>query len=94
VYANGFIECATDCPESTTAAPTIEDNDIAGMTTIDLSGSYEFDSFEVFGTIENLTNHQPPSIGGTLTNSYWQGQGNADYDRIGRQYRMGVRFNF
>jgi iron complex outermembrane recepter protein len=94
VYANGFIECTTDCPESTTAAPTIEDNDIAGMTTLDLSASYDFDSFEVFGTIENLTNHQPPSIGGTLTNAYWQGQGNAEYDRVGRQYRMGVRFNF
>jgi outer membrane receptor protein involved in Fe transport len=94
VYANGFIECTTDCPESTTAAPTIEDNDIAGMTTIDLSGSYQFAGFELFGTIENLTNHQPPTIGGSLTNSYWQGQGNADYDRVGRQYRMGVRFKF
>nr|WP_298720393.1 TonB-dependent receptor [uncultured Steroidobacter sp.] len=94
VYANGFIECSTDCPESTTAAPTIEDNDIAGMTTLDLSGSYKFDSFELFGTIENLTNHQPPTIGGSLTNAYWQGQGNADYDRVGRQYRMGVRVKF
>jgi len=94
VYANGFIECTTDCPVSTIEHPTIEDNDIAGMTTIDLSGSYKFQSFELFGTIENLTNHQPPSIGGSLTNSYWQGQGNAEYDRVGRQYRMGVRFNF
>src|SRR5690606_31789596 len=39
VYANGFIECASDCPESTAAHPTIEDNDIAGMTTIDLSAA-------------------------------------------------------
>ncbi len=94
VYANGFIECSTDCPVSTTAAPTIENNHIAEMTTLDLSGSYQLASFELFGTIENLTDHQPPSIGGTLTNSYWQGQGNADYDRVGRQYRMGVRFKF
>jgi outer membrane receptor protein involved in Fe transport len=97
VYANGFIECTTDCPESDPAlgqAPTIEDNDIAGMTTIDLSGSYKFESFELFGTIENLTNRQPPTIGGSLTSSHWSGQGNADYDRIGRQYRMGVRVKF
>jgi iron complex outermembrane recepter protein len=94
VYANGFIECTTDCPVSTTEAPTIEDNDIPGMTTVDLSGSYKFNSFEVFGTIENLTNRQPPIIGGSLTNAYWQGQGNADYDRVGRQYRMGVRVKF
>ncbi|WP_129643195.1 TonB-dependent receptor domain-containing protein [Peristeroidobacter agariperforans] len=94
VYANGFIECASDCPVSTTFAPTIEDNDIAGMTTVDLSGSYKFESFELFGTIENLTDKQPPTIGGSLSSAHWSGQGNADYDRIGRQYRMGVRVKF
>lgn len=94
VYANGFIECTTDCPESKSWAPTIEDNDIAGMTTIDLSSSYKFESFELFGTIENLTNHQPPTIGGSLTGSHWSGQANADYDRVGRQYRLGARFKF
>ncbi len=94
VYANGFIECASNCPVSTTFAPTIEDNDIAGMTTIDLSGSYKFESFELFGTIENLTDRQPPTIGGSLSSTHWSGQGNADYDRVGRQYRMGVRVNF
>ncbi|HEY6640894.1 TonB-dependent receptor plug domain-containing protein [Povalibacter sp.] len=94
VYANGFIECTTDCPVSTQAAPTIEDNDIAGMTTIDLSGAYKFASFELFGTIENLTNHQPPMIGGGLTGAYWRGQSNEGYDRIGRQFRIGARFKF
>jgi iron complex outermembrane receptor protein len=96
VYANGFIECTTDCPVSTRAAPTIEDNDIAGMTTIDLSGTYRFDNpnIEIFGTIENLTNHQPPRIGGGLTGAYWRGQSNEAYDRVGRQYRLGVRFGF
>jgi outer membrane receptor protein involved in Fe transport len=94
VYANGFIECSDDCPTSTTAVPTIEDNHIDSMTTFDLSGSYKFDGYEVFGTIENLTNQQPPIIGGSLSSAHWQGQGNADYDRIGRQYRMGVRFKF
>jgi outer membrane receptor protein involved in Fe transport len=94
VYANGFVECASNCPASTLNAPTIEDNDIAGMTTIDLSGAYKFESFELFGTIENLTNKQPPTIGGSLSSSHWSGQGNSDYDRIGRQYRLGVRVNF
>ncbi|WP_116812372.1 TonB-dependent receptor domain-containing protein [Steroidobacter cummioxidans] len=94
VYANGFIECTSNCPVSTAERPTIADNDIAGMTTIDLSGAYKFDSFELFGTIENLTNTQPPTIGGSLSSSHWSGQGNADYDRVGRQYRMGVRFKF
>ena len=94
VYANGFIECASNCPLSTRENPTIEDNDIAGMTTIDLSSSYKFESFELFGTIENLTNTQPPTIGGSLSSAHWSGQGNANYDRVGRQYRMGVRVKF
>jgi outer membrane receptor protein involved in Fe transport len=94
VYANGFIECTTDCPQSQSFAPTIDNNHIASMTTLDLSGSYKFESFELFGTIENLTDKQPPIIGGSLTSAHWQGQGNADYDRIGRQYRMGARFKF
>jgi outer membrane receptor protein involved in Fe transport len=94
VYANGFIECSGDCPVSTPSAPTIEDNDIAGMTTVDLSSSFKFSSFELFGTIENLTNKQPPTIGGSLSSAHWSGQANADYDRVGRQYRLGVRVNF
>ncbi|HEY6640893.1 TonB-dependent receptor plug domain-containing protein [Povalibacter sp.] len=96
VYANGFIECTADCPVSTTAAPTIENNQIASSTTIDLSGSYEFGSpsVEVFGTIENLMDKQPPMIGGSLTSAHYGGQGNADYDRIGRQFRIGARFKF
>lgn len=94
VYANGFIECSSDCPVSTTAAPTIENNHIDGSTTVDLSGSYKFEAFELFGTIENLTNAQPPVIGGSLTSTHWSGQGNSDYDRVGRQYRLGVRFKF
>jgi outer membrane receptor protein involved in Fe transport len=96
VYGNSFIECSSGCPESTTLAPTFENNRISSMTTLDLSASYRFGApdMEVFATIENVTDKQPPTIGGTLRNSYWSGQGNADYDRVGRQYRAGVRFNF
>ncbi len=97
VYANGFIECATGCPATTTNAPTIQNNQIPSMTTIDLAGTYkpfEEQNVELFGTIENLTNAQPPIIGGSRGSVYWQGQGNTAYDRIGRQYRVGMRFQF
>ena len=95
-YGNDFIECSSNCPASSTFAPTIEDNDIASSTTVDLSGSYKFGdpNIEVFGTVENVLNKQPPIIGGSLTSSHWSGQGNSDYDRVGRQYRAGVRVKF
>ncbi|MCC6914642.1 MAG: TonB-dependent receptor [Rhodospirillaceae bacterium] len=97
VYGNGFIECRSGCPVSTSAAPTIEDNHIAGMTTFDLAGTYkplEDQNIELFATIENLTNAQPPIIGGSRSSTHWSGQANADYDRVGRQYRLGMRFQF
>jgi outer membrane receptor protein involved in Fe transport len=97
VYGNGFIECTTGCPVSTGAAPTFGGNRIDSMTTIDLAGTYkpfEDRNIELFGTVENLTNAQPPIIGGSRGSTYWSGQGNADYDRLGRQYRVGMRFQF
>jgi outer membrane receptor protein involved in Fe transport len=95
VYANGFIDCTANCPVSTTLHPTFGNNHIAGQQTIDLTGAYKFENnIEVFATIENLTNRQPPDIGNALTSAYWQDQANSDYERIGRQYRVGFRFNF
>ncbi|MGE3333567.1 MAG: TonB-dependent receptor [Rhodospirillaceae bacterium] len=97
VYGNGFIECTTGCPVSTGAAPTFGGNHIDSMTTIDLAATYkpfEDEEVELFGTVENLTNAQPPIIGGSRGSTYWSGQGNAQYDRLGRQYRIGMRFQF
>jgi len=97
VYGNGFVECRTGCPTSTARAPTIANNQIDSMTTFDLSGTYkpiEDQEVELFATVENLTNAQPPIIGGSRGSTHWSGQGNSDYDRIGRQYRVGMRFQF
>ncbi|MGE3333566.1 MAG: TonB-dependent receptor [Rhodospirillaceae bacterium] len=97
VYGNGFIECRTGCPVSTTAAPTIEDNHIDGMTTVDLSATYkpfEDEKVELFMTVENLMNTQPPIIGGNRGSTHWNTMGNTEYDRLGRQYRAGMRFQF
>lgn len=94
VYGNGFINCSDNCPVSTSAAPTFGNNHIAGMETIDLTASYHFSApdIELYGTVENLTDHQPPNIGGSIGSANWNGQGNQAYDRIGRQFRVGVRF--
>lgn len=95
VYANGFIDCTTNCPVSTFYNPTFGNNHIGGQQYIDLTGSYKFpNNFELFATVENLTNRQPPDVGNGLTSAYWQDQANSDYERIGRQYRIGFRFDF
>jgi len=97
VYGNGFIECQTGCPVSTTKAPTIENNQIDGMTTLDFAASYkpfEENEIELFMTVENLLNTQPPIIGGARGSTHWNTMANTDFDRLGRQYRAGVRFQF
>jgi len=97
VYGNGFIECKTGCPVSTTNAPTIENNQIAGMTTLDFAATYkpfEENDVELFMTVENLLDTQPPIIGGNRGGTHWNTMGNTQYDRMGRQYRAGMRFQF
>ena len=97
VYGNGFIECQTGCPVSTTNAPTIENNQIEGMTSVDFAATYkpfEDQDVELFMTVENLLDTQPPIIGGNRGSTHWNTMGNTQYDRMGRQYRAGMRFQF
>jgi outer membrane receptor protein involved in Fe transport len=45
--------------------------------------------------VENLLNEEPALVAGTRGGGYYNGQDNADYyDRLGRYYRVGVRFQF
>ena len=47
----------------------------------------------MFLGIDNVLNRYPPIIGGNTTNTYYLGEANSDYyDRIGRMFRVGVRF--
>lgn len=97
VYGTQFIECRTQCPTSTATAPTIESNHLDSFTTLDLAANYrpfEDQNVELFTTIENVTGAAPPAIGGTLTSGYFRGQDNRGYNRLGRIYRAGMRFQF
>ncbi|MBX7199118.1 MAG: TonB-dependent receptor [Rhodospirillaceae bacterium] len=96
VYNNALIVCTSGCPVSTSAAPTIDKNFVASNDLWDLSIRYKFlpdnKDTEAFLTIQNLFNTAPPFIGGTVGSTYYAGQANERYDRLGRQFMAGVRF--
>jgi len=96
-YNNSFISCTEGCPASTLANPTIDGNHIEGKKYFDLSlnGKLLDTGAELFFVIENLLNEDPALVAGTRGGGYYNGQDNGDYyDRLGRYYRAGVRFQF
>jgi hypothetical protein len=73
---------------------TIADNHIPSIAYFDVSLAYKFldGAGEAFFVIENAMNQDPPLISGTTTDGFFAGQGNSRfYDRIGRNFHMGVR---
>jgi len=88
--ANG-IECQTDCPVSTTQAPTYEDNDIDGLFYVDLNltaraADTRMGEAEVFFNITNLFDADPmilPETGLAANSTY--------SDLLGRAFRVGLR---
>jgi iron complex outermembrane receptor protein len=97
VYNNAFTSCTSGCPTGAIAGQySIDNNHIEGNNTYDLALNYKpFENnpgTEVFFTVQNLFNQAPPIIGGNTGSTYYNGQGNTDYDRIGRNFVAGVRF--
>jgi outer membrane receptor protein involved in Fe transport len=98
-YNNDFVVCNGNCPATPTSSPnqTIDSNHIAGARYFDLSltGKLLDTGAEVFFVVDNLLNKAPALVAGTRGGGYYNGQDNADYyDRLGRYYRAGVRFQF
>ncbi|MDY6945370.1 MAG: TonB-dependent receptor [Pseudomonadota bacterium] len=96
-YNNNFIVCNTGCPLSTLNNPTVDSNHIDGVKYFDLSlnGDLLDTGAELFLVVENLLNEEPALVAGTRGGGFYNGQDNADfYDRLGRYYRVGVRFQF
>ncbi len=93
VYSHLAIQCVPgQCPASTPERPTINHNHVDGVTYLDLAFNYRLfnDVAETFLVIQNALDEDPPLIPGC----FYCGQGNADYDRLGRLIRAGVRFEF
>lgn len=89
--ANG-IECQNNCPVSTTQFPTYESNRVSGLFYADLNLTYKFaygpsTEGQLFFNITNLFDAEPlqlPETGLAANSTY--------SDLLGRQYRVGVRF--
>jgi len=96
-YNNAFIDCSTACPTATVENPTIDGNHIAGAQYYDLSFKSKLldTGAEAFFVVENLLNEDPALVAGSRGGGFYNGQGNARYyDRLGRMYRIGLRYQF
>jgi iron complex outermembrane receptor protein len=93
VYNNAFTQCSSGCP---TGNLTIDNNHVDSNDLWDLSIRYKVfpdnKDTEVFLTVQNVFNTAPPFIGGTVGSTYYAGQSNERYDRLGRMFLAGVRF--
>jgi len=103
VIDNRFIECGlSGCPASVGLNRTINDNSVDGEWFFDLYGSYDL-SFaggegEVFISIKNLFDTDPalyalPLFQGSENRPAYLPTNRALNDVMGRNYRIGVRFN-
>ncbi len=73
-------------------------------TTIDGAPAYDYfdatarvtfmEDFELYAGVNNLTNEEPPQIGGEAVGSTFSGTNQGVYDAIGRQYFFGMRAKF
>lgn len=93
-YNNAFTECVSNCPANDVR--TIDSNRIDASTVYDLNLTYkpfqDNPSTEVFLTIQDLFNTDPPFVGGNTGSTYYAGQSNSRYDVLGRNFLAGVRF--
>jgi iron complex outermembrane receptor protein len=97
VYNNAFISCTSGCPASTALAPTLGiPNHTPGRTFYDMNVAYKVfgDTSEVFLVVQNVFDTEPPLIAASTGAGYYAGQGNSEFDRIGRVFRAGVRFKY
>ena len=96
VYRNDFLVCASACPTSTAAAPTINENSIGAVHYFDAAVNYKVldDSVTLYAVVQNLLNRDPPRIAASNNNGWYAGFDADNYDRIGRMFRAGLRFTY
>jgi outer membrane receptor protein involved in Fe transport len=87
-YGNQYVVCAAgNCPISTAAAPTIDNNSMPGAFYLDVGGTYDVrKDVTAYFKVDNVFDHDPAKSP-TYANP-------ALYDIVGRIYRAGVRFRF
>ncbi len=98
VYDNSYIVCDTNCPISTVANRTVNQNRIAGTFYVDFNINYAFQinrsKAQLFLSVKNALNTDPVLVGngptGNNTPAYPQ-TNRLLYDVLGRVFRIGVR---
>lgn len=76
---------------------TVDDNSVPPVAYLDLRGAYRWsDNIQFYAAIDNLLNTPPPVVAGTTlsTTPYDVSVRDDVYDAIGRQFRVGIRFNY
>jgi outer membrane receptor protein involved in Fe transport len=97
-WDNAWVGCTSGCPAATSLKPTVNNNYIPGRSYFDLSAAYkvmrnETAEVEVFMTIDNILDTDPPQASATLSQYGWTPNANtALFDVLGRVFRAGVRF--
>jgi iron complex outermembrane receptor protein len=91
---NTFIECASNCPVATIAAPTINDNHVPSTLYFDLGGRFAFSkAMEGYFKVDNVFNANPrrgPIFNGR-TNINENG---VTGDLLGRRFQLGLRVRY
>ena len=103
VINNAYIECQTACPASVAPNFTINDNSVDGEFYFDayLANTFRFrgTDAEFFLSVKNIFDTDPAFVGLPASQgsenrpAYLQTNRNL-YDVMGRNYRLGVRFQF
>lgn len=91
-YSNTYVVCTANCPPSTAANPTIDNNHVAGTFYTDMNFTAKIrvggSDGQVFLNITNLFDRDPimlPETGLSANSTF--------SDLLGRSFRVGVRFN-
>lgn len=89
VRSRQYIQCTSDCPNVTAPIYTINDNHMPGAFYMDLNFTYRLKTqsvgdAEMFFNVENLTNNNP--------STFFVGNSNPLYDRLGTMFHGGIRF--
>jgi outer membrane receptor protein involved in Fe transport len=91
-YSNEYIQCQTNCPVSTVAHTTIDNNVMKGATYVDLGGTYTVSgAVTAYFKVDNLLNRSPQPAPQTTV---FYGANPYLYDVLGRMYRVGLRMSF
>ncbi len=81
-----------------------EMDDLSGSPDVPGADSFDYfdltarvaigERFEIYGGVTNLSDEEPPQIGGVAEGNTWSGTNQGVYDAIGRSYFVGVRGSF